>query len=117
MADRQHGAPPSGCRLRVRSAERAVAWLGRCDSRVTLRRTLGPRPDQGAAYTQRDSALSLHGLTSDRLLWFVREAWPSPATGTSLVAGELTVGRLRLTVELERLAAFGDGMEDALSLV
>ncbi|MFJ9739089.1 hypothetical protein [Streptomyces sp. NPDC101166] len=53
-----------------------------------------------------------------RLLWFVREAWPSPATGTSLVAGELSAARrLTLTVESERLIAFGDGMEsDALEL-
>lgn len=51
-------------------------------------------------------------------MWFVREAWPSPATGTSLVAGELAAAtRLRLTVESERLVAFGDGMEtDAVEL-
>ncbi|MFF8480727.1 hypothetical protein [Streptomyces antibioticus] len=62
--------------------------------------------------------LRLPGPAEDRLLWFVREAWPSPATGTSLVAGELTAGaRLTLTVESERLIAFGDGIEtDALDL-
>ncbi|MFF3735867.1 hypothetical protein [Streptomyces sp. NPDC002566] len=56
--------------------------------------------------------------SEQRLLWFVREAWPSPATGTSLVAGELSAERrLTLTVESERLIAFGDGMEtDALEL-
>ncbi|MFE7779006.1 hypothetical protein ACFU5O_35060 [Streptomyces sp. NPDC057445] len=53
-----------------------------------------------------------------RLIWYVREAWPSPATGTSLVEGTLTdAQRLRLTVESDRLVAFGDGMEsDALEL-
>ncbi|MFE3495365.1 hypothetical protein [Streptomyces sp. NPDC059175] len=53
-----------------------------------------------------------------RLLWYVREAWPSPATGTSLVDGVLTGSeRLRVTVESDRLVAFGDGMEsDALEL-
>ena len=58
------------------------------------------------------------GPTEDRLVWFVREAWPSPATGTSLVAGELGAeGRLTLTVESERLIAFGDGIEsDAVEL-
>ncbi|MGV9558510.1 hypothetical protein [Streptomyces sp. NPDC003522] len=58
------------------------------------------------------------GPCEERLLWFVREAWPSPATGTSLVAGELTAGdRLTLTVESERLVAFGDGVEsDAVEL-
>ncbi|UIX30215.1 hypothetical protein [Streptomyces sp. GQFP] len=60
----------------------------------------------------------LPGPTEDRLVWFVREAWPSPATGTSLVAGELGAeGRLTLTVESERLIAFGDGIEsDAVEL-
>ncbi|MFD5698651.1 diacylglycerol kinase catalytic domain-containing protein [Streptomyces lasiicapitis] len=78
----------------------ATGWLG------SLRRQSGgdgpppPEPDEG------------------RLLWFVREAWPSPATGTSLVRGELTRDqRLWLTVESDRLVAFGDGMEaDALGL-
>ncbi|MGW2717217.1 hypothetical protein [Streptomyces sp. NPDC001492] len=70
--------------------------------------------ERGAA----QRALSLPRPTDDRLLWFVREAWPSPATGTSLVAGELVdAARLTLTVESERLIAFGDGMEqDALQL-
>ncbi|MFD8151655.1 hypothetical protein ACFV28_13015 [Streptomyces sp. NPDC059720] len=56
--------------------------------------------------------------TEGRLVWFVREAWPSPTTGTSLVAGELEGGnRLTLDVESERLVAFGDGMEsDAVEL-
>ncbi|QJT04693.1 hypothetical protein G9272_33970 [Streptomyces asoensis] len=65
-----------------------------------------------------DMGLRLPGPTEDRLVWFVREAWPSPATGTSLVAGELAAGgRLTLTVESERLIAFGDGIEsDAVEL-
>ncbi|MBK3623716.1 NAD(+)/NADH kinase [Streptomyces asoensis] len=65
-----------------------------------------------------DAGLRLPGPTEDRLVWFVREAWPSPATGTSLVAGELTAGgHLTLTVESERLIAFGDGIEtDAVEL-
>ncbi|WP_151771728.1 NAD(+)/NADH kinase [Streptomyces abyssomicinicus] len=57
--------------------------------------------------------LPLPRPTEDRLLWYVREAWPSPGTGTSLVAGELAArARLSLTVESEHLVAFGDGMED-----
>ncbi|MGW0994091.1 hypothetical protein ACWD5V_12380 [Streptomyces sp. NPDC002523] len=69
-------------------------------------------------WQERDSRLRLPAPVEDRLLWFVREAWPSPATGTSLVAGELLAARrLRITVESERLIAFGDGMEaDALEL-
>ncbi|MER6350711.1 hypothetical protein ABT186_02350 [Streptomyces sp. NPDC001634] len=65
-----------------------------------------------SVWQERGSALALPGPTENRLLWFVREAWPSPVTGTSLVAGELAApASLRLTVESERLIAFGDGME------
>ncbi|MFJ5530691.1 hypothetical protein [Streptomyces sp. NPDC093261] len=71
-----------------------------------------------SVWQERGSALPLPGAAEPRLLWFVREAWPSPATGTSLVAGELTHSdRLRVTVESDRLIAFGDGMEgDAVEL-
>ncbi|MDO0937307.1 hypothetical protein QQY66_38370 [Streptomyces sp. DG2A-72] len=71
-----------------------------------------------SVWQERGGQLRLPTPSEERLLWFVREAWPSPATGTFLVAGELSgPGRLRVTVESERLIAFGDGMEtDALEL-
>ncbi|MGW3140224.1 hypothetical protein [Streptomyces sp. NPDC001139] len=71
-----------------------------------------------SVWQERGAAGRLPHPTEHRLLWFVREAWPSPATGTSLVAGELAAtARLKVTVESERLVAFGDGMEtDALEL-
>ncbi|MFI6685296.1 hypothetical protein [Streptomyces sp. NPDC050485] len=69
-------------------------------------------------WRQRESAPVLPSRADPRLVWFVREAWPSPVTGTSLVEGELSRSqRLRITVESDRLVAFGDGMEgDALDL-
>jgi len=71
-----------------------------------------------SVWQERGAAVPLPHPTDTRLLWFVREAWPSPATGTSLVSGELSAAAsLHLTVESERLVAFGDGMEaDALEL-
>ncbi|MBW8798871.1 MAG: NAD(+)/NADH kinase [Streptomyces sp.] len=71
-----------------------------------------------SVWQERGARLPLPAPTEDRLLWFVREAWPSPATGTSLVAGALTASAaLTLTVESDRLIAFGDGIEtDALEL-
>ncbi|MFD6426646.1 hypothetical protein [Streptomyces sp. NPDC060198] len=69
-------------------------------------------------WQERGSTLRLPAPSDPRLLWFVREAWPSPVTGTSMVAGELERGRrLRLSVESDRMTVFGDGMEsDALEL-
>ncbi|MDO2933582.1 hypothetical protein Q2T94_04610 [Paeniglutamicibacter sulfureus] len=50
--------------------------------------------------------------TDPRLAWFVREAWPSPITGTSLTEGVLEANEpLRLTVASDQLVVFGDGME------
>ncbi|MFZ2502615.1 MAG: hypothetical protein WAW88_08095 [Nocardioides sp.] len=66
---------------------------------------------------ERHSGLALPAPSEPRLAWFVREAWPSPATGTTLTEGELIGTELALTVKSDRLVAFGDGIEaDSLRL-
>lgn len=66
-----------------------------------------------ASLTSAHTGVSLPAKEEHALAWFVREAWPSPATGTSLVSGRLAEeGELHITVQSERLIAFGDGMED-----
>jgi len=64
------------------------------------------------------TSLELPAAEAPTLAWFVREAWPSPATGTSLVEGLVIAGdELTLEAETDGLVVFGDGMEtDALEL-
>ena len=70
-----------------------------------------------SVWQERRSALALPAPSDPRLVWFVREPWPSPSTGTALVEGDLTAAGLVLDVESDRLVAFGDGVEsDALTL-
>jgi len=71
-----------------------------------------------SAWLERHSQLPLPGPADQRLTWFVREAWPSPATGTGCTEGELIAGQsLALSVASDELVLFGDGVEsDAVAL-
>lgn len=64
-------------------------------------------------HQSRSSALALPAPTDAHLVYFVREAWSSGATGTQLVEGLLDGSRtLALVSEMdERGVIFGDGIE------
>ena len=65
-----------------------------------------------SAWLERKSPLVLPAPQEDRLAWFVREAWPSPATGTACTEGTLSGGQeLEVSAESDRLVLFGDGIE------
>ncbi len=63
-------------------------------------------------WTERHCGWPLPGPESTELTWFVREAWPSRSTGTSLVEGVLEDGgTIRIAASSDSLVAFGDGIE------
>jgi len=71
-----------------------------------------------SAWLERKSTLILPTPEEQRLSWFVREAWPSPATGAALTEGDLASGQsLSVITESGQLVLFGDGIEtDAIPL-
>ena len=71
-----------------------------------------------SVWLERGSRLPLPNPDDSSLVWFVREAWPSPATRTELTEGTLRAGdELRIIAESDRLVLFGDGIEtDSVSL-
>lgn len=70
-----------------------------------------------SVWMERQSGLQLPGPEEPSLCWFVREAWPSPATGTSLTEGTINASEALVVVAESDLVLFGDGIEvDALTL-
>jgi len=70
-----------------------------------------------SAWLERNSTLTLPQPTDPALCWFVREAWPSPATGTGRTEGLLQPDQELVIVAQSELVVFGDGIEnDTLSL-
>lgn len=67
---------------------------------------------------ERHTEIALPRPTDPALVWFVREAWASPATATSQTEGRLDAEQvLTITAESDTLVVFGDGIEsDHLTL-
>ncbi|WP_328307433.1 hypothetical protein OG432_03030 [Streptomyces sp. NBC_00442] len=113
------GAPGhQTARYRIGPDDDAATAEAQASSGVLVGTGTGATGWLGSLGRVRADAPALPARTDRRLVWFVREAWASPVTGTAQVDGELCRSqRLRITVESDRLVAFGDGMEgDALDL-
>lgn len=70
-----------------------------------------------SAWLERTSPLELPAPEQAALCWFVREAWPSPATGAQYTQGLIADGQTLTITAASDLVIFGDGIEsDSLSL-
>jgi NAD kinase len=63
-------------------------------------------------WLEHHSAMQLPEPEDEDLVWFVREAWPSPATGVSLTEGLIVSGgAVTISSKSDGLVVFGDGIE------
>lgn len=70
-----------------------------------------------SVWRERSRTWPLPAPAEPRLCWFVREAWPSPATGTEYTEGMLAAAEELVIVAESDLVAFGDGIEtDTITL-
>ncbi|MEM7325833.1 MAG: hypothetical protein AAF531_22295 [Actinomycetota bacterium] len=95
----------------------AGEWEHQSSSGVLVGTGTGSTGWCASVHRERSPAWPLPTMASNDLAWFVREAWPSPFTGTSLTEGLLSGRHLTIRCESDELVAFGDGIEaDALTL-
>jgi hypothetical protein len=70
-----------------------------------------------SVWLERHSEIAMPTPQQACLCWFVREAWPSPATGIEYTQGLVELGQTVNVVAESDLVAFGDGIEsDCLKL-
>ena len=67
-----------------------------------------------SVHRERNSGIELPDPEEQRMAFFVREAWPSVATGIRITEGNLLPGEiLKVTSEMNSAGViFGDGIED-----
>jgi hypothetical protein len=98
--------------VRTGARRRQVRSEGQVGDRDDAASRVATGPAVGPELLEHHSALRLPAPTDEVLAWFVREAWPSPATGTAYTEGLLGHGAgLTLRAESEHLVVFGDGIE------
>lgn len=70
-----------------------------------------------SAWLERHSTLALPAPPEPQLCWFVREAWPSIATGADVTEGVLEATESLVIRAESDLVIFGDGIEsDSITL-